>query len=81
MKHSIWSKAAARAYGGGDFSYFADRDEIDPEELAACGDTLFRFLMIELSTQEGCNSDEEAIRRCESACRDIEEVIKAIAAL
>jgi hypothetical protein len=81
MKTSPWSKAAARAYCGGDFQHFAQYDEIAPEDLAACGDTLFRFLMIELSRQEGCDSRDEAIRRCESACRDIEQVIAALEAL
>ena len=80
MKTTPWSKTAAQIYCGGDFSHFATTTEIDRGDLAACGDGLFRFLMTELSAEEDCDSREEAVRRLESARRNLDEVIVAIEA-
>jgi hypothetical protein len=80
MKTTIWSRTAARVYAGGDFASFATKPEISPEDLEVCGDRLFHFLMVELSTGEGCDTKEEALRRCESARRDLSPVIAAITA-
>jgi len=56
-----------QTYAGGDFAnaYFG-------------GDTLFEFLMIELSEQEGCDSIVEAINRIEGAIAELSEVRDAL---
>ncbi len=78
MQNTPWAQVAARTYCGGDFRDFTTMTEIARSDLASCGDGLFRFLMIELSTEEGCNSRCEAIRRCESAVRDLGEIVRAL---
>ncbi|KAB2855859.1 MAG: hypothetical protein F9K41_07970 [Sphingopyxis terrae] len=63
----------AQTHGEGDFAH------IDSMEQARdVGDTLFAFLMIELSSSEGCESREEALRRLDMATADIGRVIDAI---
>jgi hypothetical protein len=39
-----------------------------------CGDTLFAFLMTELSVKEDCSGFEEAISRLDTAIRELNEV-------
>jgi hypothetical protein len=68
-----FQKICAHTYGGGDFGHVAD-----VEEARAMGDTLFTFLMIELSTGEGCDSHAEACRRLERAITDVREVMDAL---
>jgi hypothetical protein len=76
-----WQKTVARIYGGGDYAHFADAGEITDSELDLCGDTLFEFLMIELSDTEDCESLEEAIRRVRSARDQLDETFGALEAL
>lgn len=52
-----------------------------PEEVPDCGDTLFQFLMIELSTNEDCDSASEAVKRLDNAIRDLLNVRTAMAQL
>lgn len=78
---NAWQKAIARSYGGGDHAHFAEKGEVRAADLDACGDTLFRFLMIELADREDCDTLEEAIRRCESARQQIDEAIGVLEAL
>lgn len=68
---NAWQMIAARSYADGDY---IDRAE-KPHD---CGDTLFNFIISELSTNAGCNSDTEAVRRLEGAIRDIEVVLAAL---
>lgn len=63
----------AQTYGGGDFAHIGS-----VEQARNAGDTLFAFLMIELSSSEGCESREDALRRPEMATADIGRVIDAI---
>lgn len=63
----------AQNYGGGDFVHVESSTEAHD-----VGDTLFAFLMVELSTTEGCDGREEAVRRPEMAVSDIQGVIDAI---
>jgi hypothetical protein len=75
---NAWQRAIARPYGGGDYAHFCDQPEVTREELAECGDTLFEFLMVELGDQEGCDSDEEAVRRVTRARDQLDAVITVL---
>lgn len=80
MRLNKWQKAVARTYGDGDYAYFAEAGEISDSELDQCGDTLFAFLMLELSDAEDCDTLEEAIRRVESARRQLDEALRVLEA-
>lgn len=67
-----YQRRCVAVYGGGDFAHVTSIDE-----ARECGDTLFLFLMIELSDQEGCTSIPEAARRLEQAQCDIQSVLDA----
>jgi hypothetical protein len=72
--------AVARAYASGEFAHYA----VDPDWRTAienCGDGLFRFLMIELSTTEDCHTVADAVQRLRSAYTDLATANAAIAAL
>lgn len=75
---NVWQKAIARSYDGGDYGYLAEQAEVSREELANCGDTLFEFLMIELSDQEDCEDQEEAIRRMGQARDQLDAAIAVL---
>lgn len=63
----------ARFYEGGEFLHVESL-----QDVADCGDGLFRFLVAELSPTEDCHDAEEAIRRLQTAVsqlRDLEERI------
>ena len=81
MQLNDWQKAVARTYGDGDYGHFEVEGKISDDDLEQCGDTLFAFLMLELSDAEDCDSSEEAIRRLESARRQLDEAIEALEAL
>jgi hypothetical protein len=81
MHLNKWQKAVARTYGDGDYGHFAESGEIRDNELDQCGDTLFEFLMLELSDAEDCDSLEEAVRRVESACRQLDSALSVLQAL
>lgn len=63
-------------YDHGDFAYLAKlpSQEFD-EELARCGDTLLKFILIELSHKEDCLTISDAIRRLATASDDIATAI------
>lgn len=77
-------KIAVRAYGraGGspDFAHFADIEDNTQlaTELLNCGDTLLKFIIIELSESEGCTSIDEAIGRMNTSAIDIQSVLDAL---
>src|SRR3546814_19350630 len=54
-------RIVANIYGDGDFQH------VRPGEIHDVGDTLFTFLMVELSDDEGCDDVEEAGRRVRMA--------------
>ena len=78
---NVWQKKIACSYGGGDYADLAEKGEMNAENLDGCGDTLFRFLMIELADGEDCDTLEEAIRRCESARQQLNEAIRVLQTL
>lgn len=49
-----------------------------PDDIPTCEDGLLTFLMVELSSKEGCDSPAEAISRIDSAIRQLEAVRVAI---
>jgi len=69
--------AAANAYDGGEHSHIVTEANWR-RDVHLCGDTLFQFLMAELSAPEGCDSDETALRRLRTAANQINQVIAAI---
>ena len=81
MVLNAWQKAIARSYSGGDYAHLADQGEIGAADLDGCGDTLFRFLMVELADREDCDTLEEAIRRCGSARQQLDDAIGVLEAL
>lgn len=68
-----FQRACADLYGGGDFAHIQN-----VEEARDAGDTLFAFLMIELSSSEGCDGADEAVRRLDMAVADIQAVAEAV---
>jgi len=78
---NAWQKEIARSYGGGDYAYLAEKGEIGAPDLDDSGDTLFRFLMIELADSEDCDTLDEAIRRCENARQQLDDAISVLQAL
>ncbi len=77
---NAWQKSVARTYSEGDFSHFADKGEMDDDDLAGCGDSLFRFLMTELSDREGCDRVETAIGRITWARNRLDETLAGLEA-
>jgi hypothetical protein len=71
-----FQQAAAFAYTEDqDDSLFLIKRQAEAEEV---GDTLFEFLMIELSDTEDCDSFEEAERRVRRAIQSLEAVANAL---
>lgn len=74
--------AVTKVYGGGDFAHF---DELDADQYALalrnCGDTLFKFLMIELADEESCEhkmTKGEAALRLARAANDMQSAWFAV---
>lgn len=44
---------------------------LEPGELSDCQDWLLKFLLVELSQKEGCENFDEAVRRVESAVKQL----------
>jgi hypothetical protein len=70
---NVYQTAVKEAYSDGDHSYI---DSV--QQAKTIGDSLFAFLMIELSDAEGCTDQETAWRRLETAKRDIDTAINAV---
>lgn len=70
---NAFQRTCAEVYCAGDFAH------IETVEAARdVGDTLFAFLMIELSSSEGCSDQSEAVRRLEMTQSHIQGVISGI---
>lgn len=74
--YNEFQKIAMSCYQDG---HFAD-PEVAEGILESRGDTNFSCIMIELGTDEGCDTSEEAIRRLEAMIEDVEGVITALRA-
>lgn len=66
-----FQKQTLENYANGDFSHITTQQELDE-----CGDSLFRFLMVELSTSEDCTDVETACQRVETAIRELNSVLQ-----
>lgn len=64
---------AVETYIGGEFGHVST-----VEEAGNVGDTLFLFIMRDLSDEEDCESIDEAIQRLQRAQADIEAVIDGL---
>lgn len=74
---NAWQRAVCRNYGNGDYKHLI----FSPRWLAQLddvGDTLFTFLMIELSTAEDCEDAETALQRLQSARDDLDLAIRDV---
>lgn len=79
---NAFQQAAAEVYGGGDFAHFADMTGTQAmDELAIAGDTLFKFVMVELGDGEDCDSLDTAKQRIATAISDLEGVYRALEGL
>ncbi len=68
-----------KTYGGGDYSHILKKPELWESEARKVGDTLFLFLMIELSDDEGEKmTGLVARRRLRTAMSDIDAVLNAV---
>jgi hypothetical protein len=81
MRRNAWQKSIARSYGGGDYAHIADQGEVRSDDLGTCGDTLFRFLMVELADGEDCDTQEEAVRRVARARDQLNDAISVLEVL
>jgi hypothetical protein len=81
MRLNVWQKSIARTYGGGDYAHIAEQGEVSADDLDTCGDTLFRFLMVELADSEDCDTQEEAVRRVARAREQLDDAVAALEAL
>ena len=76
-KMNAFQRKACEVYGGGDYAHLVD--DIDWKTSAiGCGDTLFQFILIELSDAEDCSDLATACERMDSAQRDIGVVLRAL---
>lgn len=74
-----YQDAAAEAYAGGDFAHFVGASDATlARDLPNCGDSLFAFVMRDLSDREECDTLEVALRRMDSAIGALEEVTYAL---
>lgn len=64
-----YQQAVIEVYDDGAFA------DLRPGEVRGCGDTLLKFLLLELSTREDCDSVETALDRLASAQRQLTDVL------
>ena len=75
-KLNSFQNTVKQTYSDGDHSYITAIKETED-----IGDSLFRFLMHELANSEGCEDQNTALNRLETAKRDIETAIEAVESL
>jgi hypothetical protein len=67
---------AANHYAEGHFAHLAN-SETWRKDLDGLGDGLFRYLILELSTREDCETWAEAMGRVDGAIQGLEQVLTA----
>ena len=67
-----WIRTALMHYDMGEFAYLTESASAQSlrANLRNCGDSLLRFIVSELSTQEGCENCDTAIHRLTTAARN-----------
>lgn len=68
-----YQRAALKVYANGDFNHLVD--EVVFKDL---GDSLLTFVLIELSTNEGCEDLETAKQRIRTGIEDLQGVLDAL---
>ena len=76
-------KVVLQQYAGGEFAHLCnvETEQELKQGLEDCGDGLLRFLMVEVSSSEDCNSLQEAQQRIENATRDLQTAADTIYAV
>jgi hypothetical protein len=77
MRPNKFQKAAAEVYAGGDYAWLA-KSKNWRKDLASCGDGLLAYVMIDLSTDEACDSWNDAALRIICAIDDLSVVRDAL---
>ena len=67
-------RIAANVYGSGDYAYVTSLKQAETGDH----DSLFKFVMRELSNEEDCDTMDEAIQRMERARADIQVVLDGL---
>lgn len=67
-------KIVMNTYSGGEFAGYSTADEA----IDTSGDSLFSFLLTEVSDDEDCETVETAIKRLQTSIDYIQEVIDAL---
>ncbi|NEX60156.1 hypothetical protein [Noviherbaspirillum galbum] len=73
MTFNAFQQHAASTFEGGAFSHFTSKDDVD-----ACGNSLFRFIMTELSDAEDCADTGDAVGRLALAVGQLNEVLRGM---
>lgn len=68
----------ARTYAGGEFAHLVEEPTTWRGFIDSCGDTLFRFMMLELSDGEDCHTIGEGHDRITRARDEVEGVMLAL---
>lgn len=77
-----FQRAVALAYAHGDFAHMATlQGDALSAALKECGDGLFRFIMTELSTSEGCRNLDDAVGRLHAAVEQLQDAADAVCEL
>lgn len=76
MKINDMHRAVLQDYADGAFAHLTKQDTVNlPDEL---DDDLLTFILMELSTDEGCDSLQEGIHRIERARDDLDVCLTAL---
>ncbi|MHA3790543.1 hypothetical protein [Sphingomonas sp. YL-JM2C] len=73
---NAFQRACAQHYADGDFAHVETLDQVREQ-----GDTLFTFLMVELSSSEDCDGRDESVRRVDTAIDNLRDVLDALQAM
>lgn len=72
-----YQRAVAQTYADGMFLHLLEQGHWR-SEVPNCGDTLFAFLMIELSCREDCTDLETALSRTARAAEDLQMAYESL---
>lgn len=76
MKLNDMHRAVLRDYADGDFAYLVEQDSIN--EIDQLDDTLLIFILVELSSEEDCESLSEGISRITRVRDDLDVCLIAL---
>lgn len=70
---NTFQRALKDVYASGEFAHVTT-----PQQVEGTGDSLFAFLMREVSTAEDCASKEDALRRLQTVLLDVTAAIDGV---